>query len=112
MDYYFKHFEGFNKKVVQKLEDGTFEKSLLVFLESNFNDLASTIQKLQSQDTYMSNWMETMQAISEKKYLGPVGVKIQAKVKGVLERNFGWLDMQNIAAVLGVKEMNGPYKTY
>ncbi|KAL1463851.1 hypothetical protein WDU94_015551 [Cyamophila willieti] len=114
--YYYKNFEGF-KKVVEELEDDGASvrtaKSIiddtkllpqLLFLESNFSDLPGTIEKLQSQTLMLTEGVEMMQKINNKQYPGPIGLKIQTKVKAVLERNCGWKDVQNIAAALAGSE--------
>lgn len=110
--YYFDNLEGF-KKVVEELEDdaecvhsakvllkdGKLSK-YLIFIQTNFKDIPKTIEQLQSNGTPFSLAVEKMEHISNTRYCGSVGRKITAKVKAVLERNCGWVEVRNIARQL------------
>uniref|UniRef100_A0A8D8R275 DUF659 domain-containing protein n=1 Tax=Cacopsylla melanoneura TaxID=428564 RepID=A0A8D8R275_9HEMI len=109
--YYVKHFAGFKQVVLELEEDAVSVKTAkeiladpkllpqLVFIDQNFKDIPETIDALQSQKILFVSGVEKMKKISEKKYPGPIGNKINQKVEAVLRRNCGWEEMKNIAKV-------------
>lgn len=94
--YYVQHFEGF-KKVVADLEDdsaavvsaketinNTNLFPQLTFIASNFGNLPKVIEKLQGQNLLLTSSVEEMEKIEQTDYPGPVGKKINEKVRAVL----------------------------
>lgn len=69
----------------------------LTFIESNFGALPKVIEKLQGQTQLLTSSVEEMEKIAQTDYPGPVGKKINDKVRAVLSRNCGWDDIRSIA---------------
>lgn len=76
----------------------------LIFIELNFKHIPKTIEQLQSHTIPLTSAVSKMEQISQCDFPGPIGEKVKNKVRAVLERNCGWNELKNIAAILNGQE--------
>lgn len=107
--YYANHFDKI-KQVIEELEEDAASiktaKELvrnpkimpqLIYIESNFKEIPKLIEELQSHTIPLTEAISKMEKISEQKY---PSVTVNEKVRAVLERNCGWNELKNLAALL------------
>ncbi|KAL4120274.1 hypothetical protein QTP88_012996 [Uroleucon formosanum] len=80
----------------------------LIFIKSNFLSLTTSLKKLQTQGLLLSDYIEIINDV-EKSFetlRGPIGLKIQSKLKCVLEKNNGLLLLKKMSSILlGIRDI-------
>ena len=74
----------------------------LVFIHANYGVLSSTIMQLKSQNVSLINSITLMKSVQNKldNVIGEVGVAINQKLTNVLQKNVGFIILQNISNIL------------
>ena len=80
----------------------------LIFIKSNFLSLTTSLKKLQTQGLLLSDYIEIINDV-EKSFetlRGPIGIKIQSKLKQVLEKNTGLSLLKKMSCIfLGIRDI-------
>ncbi|KAL4143001.1 hypothetical protein QTP88_005383 [Uroleucon formosanum] len=80
----------------------------LIFIKSNFLSLTTSLKKLQTQGLLLSDYIEIINDVEKlfETLRGPIGLKIQSKLKCVLEKNNGLLLLKKMPSILlGIRDI-------